>query len=102
MAINGGIVLSKEMQIILTPCTQLCNVGKATEEGAIVMTISKETEFEFNSGLIVTDAKRRRTAFRPHDKLRLDVSNISNLVEVIGDLKNRLAVGPIHQAHREQ
>lgn len=68
----------------------------------MVMTISKETESEFNSGLIVTDAKMKRAAFGPHDKLRLDVSNISNLVEVIGDLKNELAVGPVHQAHREQ
>lgn len=68
----------------------------------MVTTISKETESEFNSGLIVTDAKMKRATFGPHDKLRLDVSNISNLVEVIGDLKNGLAVGLVHQAHREQ
>lgn len=71
MATNGGIVLNKEIQIILTPCTQSCNVGKTTEKGAMVTIISKETEYEFNSGLIVTDAKRRRAAFGPHDMLKL-------------------------------
>ena len=102
MTTNGGIVLNKEMQITLTPCTQSCNVGKAMEEGAMVTAISKETESEFDSGSIVTNAKRRRTTFGPNDKLSLDVSNISNLVEVIGDPKKGLTVEPVHQAHREQ
>ena len=57
---------------------------------------------EFNSGIIVIDAKRRRAHGAMQLELRSDETKYTQVMDNVGGSKNGLAVGPGLQAHREQ
>ena len=57
---------------------------------------------EFNSGIIVIDAKQRRAHSAIQLELGSDETKSTQVMENVGGSKNGLAVGPSSQAHREQ
>lgn len=62
---------------------------------------AKEDEEDVDMGLVVLDAKRRRSDLRLEDKVSSSNST-TNMIEVVLVPKNGLEVGPVDQAHRTQ
>lgn len=71
-------------------------------ESANVMALIKENEAEYDSELIVSDTKRRRSQLGQQGSVDLEDSNNVNMMEIITGPKNGSAVGPVNQAHRGQ
>lgn len=100
---NGGIVPTlKETNANLPIQIQDHANGKKVVKTATRLWLSKESEEEMESGIIVTDAKQRRSHIGLHDNSGPAIGITSQLMEITSSLKNGPVVRPVTQAHRDQ
>lgn len=115
--VNHGIVdrkdLGKEIvqdtvdsnmaaSVLVTGCKSTCVNENAEEPITSNSMLVKETDVEYNYALILIDARRRRSKGGPPINLGLEKHANTKIMEIGEHSKNRLAVGPIFQAHRHE
>ncbi|KAH9708700.1 reverse transcriptase domain-containing protein [Citrus sinensis] len=96
--INSGEAMTVDMegsQHFLTKRGQLLDKGKEVMAPPKVSGQLQECGEEFNSGVIVIDAKRRRAHGAMQLKLGSDETKSTQVIENVGGSKNGLVVGPV-------
>ena len=92
--IMDAIMASKSVSDVKKPS------GMHAADGNVAM--HKENEAEYDSALIVSDTKRRRSQIGQPSLVGRDDSSRSDMMEITTNPKNGVAVGLVNQAHREQ
>ena len=100
-AANGNVAMYKESPHFPITNSQMVFNGQDIGVSANIMAFLKENEAEYDSALIVSDTKRRRSQIGQPSSVGRDDSSSSDMMEITTNPKNGLAVGPVNQAHRE-
>lgn len=96
--VNAGItLLNKASNDLVAAQSQQKNKGIYVSSDGL----TKEDEEDVDMGLVVLDAKRRRSDLGLEDKVGSSNST-TTMMEVVLVPKNGLAVGPVDQAHQTQ
>ena len=82
-----NLPLTKEIVIPPTSCRKMCLNGKDAGDYANVMVLLKENAEDYDSELIISDAKKIRSQVGPQTPMGLEDSTTTQLMEITGDTK---------------
>lgn len=99
---DGIVPINSKLSNSTTACSQLGLNGQDSKEFASGTTLLKENEINYDSQLIIPDAKQKRWHNGPHPIVGLEEVDNTTMMESSDVAKNKPAVGLVNQAHRDQ